>query len=69
MGGGQSNMLSMFVTVSKVISNGFVWYTVRGRTLDQNWVERPYILYTRLLFINMFFICIMGREILNKLTT
>ena len=36
MGGGQSNMLSMFVTVSKVISNGFVWYTVRGRTLDQN---------------------------------
>lgn len=36
MGGGQSNMLSMFVAVSKVISYGFVWYTVRGRTLDQN---------------------------------
>jgi len=36
MGGGQSNMLTMFVTVRKVISYGFVWYTVRGRTLDQN---------------------------------
>jgi len=69
MGGGQSNMLSMFVAVWKVISYGFVWYTVRGRTLDQNWVENPYILYTGLLFINMFFICVMGREIFNKLTT
>jgi len=58
MGGGQSNMLSMFVTVWKVISYGFVWYTARGRTLDQNWVEKNlYFIHRTIVHQHVFHLC------------